>query len=785
MQAAGNADASHDALIELAVRNLVEQAEPQLFPGVASALGDLHDAVDETRQARAAAIRSFEQWYEHPQSLKDLAQWFDTLGPNDEYAPIIAMFVTEAAVADREFGVVLDRVECLQHASERCDKSGDKQKQTALRINLAMVDAGAKGTGKDLIRQAELLELPAQENAYVLLRAARKAAWEGELERAERQYRMALKLAAEANLDLDVEKALWSLTALCTIRTIEPDSVERFRECRRTNQLALSIQGSRSYVAMNPRTRERAFMHLVNEQLPDAHLWTRFRLIEAIRSGSLMDEFDSRALLARLYAQSKEPVTALEQGLLGGDYNQIKEISSQLEVWPDYLTNMVSSPALWVWRGTLIAVEQLGDLAPIETSRRLARMLIKQLQENADSKWTAPATIQALQAVVLEADESDLEQLMPVLEQLAPREPNTYKLTDPGSGMVAARLYRFRPAFRKGAATVLVEMTVGNPNNRNLKRALGECGDDLSELIAAFERVAEQEGRDFADPLFDLGHLNDAARVHWANRLQLVEQYPLCKRSSYDIGTRYDISRQFLEEQGDEVANRYVQKLVEIGSNCHEPSMNRAHALKSAAITVELLSTGRKKELFGLVKPLTDPETKISATDEYEAGTLHPLSRFQISLGNVADVRAAALHMLAHCAMGSKNRAHVIAMAQRWLGAELEVLQRTGATVLSLPHLSSSDVRITDLADHSNPRVRQVAIDLPNMRQCPDPAVLDRLASDPDKWVRMQIAHSLTWLRDAVPDAYERIGSLLSCDQSGVVRALTAEVLASANQQGN
>ncbi len=774
---AGKADASHDALMELAIRNLVEQAEPQLFPGVASALRDLHDDVDETRQARAEAVRFFDDWCERPHVLKYIAQCFDALGPEDEYAPAIAMLFAEAAVADRESGVVLDRVDCLQRASMQGDR------QTCLRINLALADVGSEGMGKEFIRQAELSKFPAQENAYVLLRAALRSMWKGDLDCSERQYRMALKWASDADLDLDVEKALWSLTALGTIRAIEPETIERFREYAETNRLALAIQGSRSFVPLNPRTRERAFMDLVKERLPDAHLWTRFRLIEAIRSGSLMDEFESRTLLARLYGQSNEPIAALEQGLLGGDHKQVKAISSQLEVWPDYLADMVSSPALWVRKGALAALEQLGDLAPVQTARRLARSLIEQLKESADNRWAAPAILQGLQAVVLESGKSDLEQLMPVLERLAPREPGKYKLTDPGSGMVAARLYRFRPAFRRGAATVLAEMARGNPNDGDLMRALGECGDDLSELVAAFERVAEQEERDFADPLFDLGHLNDAARVHWANRLQFVEQYPLCKRSSYGIGSRYDVSRQFLEEQGDEVVNRYIQKLVEIGSNFHEPSMNRAHALKSAAITVELLSTDRKMELFEIVKPLTDPETRISATDEYEAGTLHPLSRFQISLGNVADIRAAALHMLAHCAVGSKNRAHVVAMAQRWLGAELEVLQRTGATILSLPHLSSSDVRFTDLADHPNPRVRQVAIDLPNMRQCPDPAVLDRLASDPDKWVRMRIAYSLTWLRDAAPDAYERIGSLLSCDQSGVVRALTTEVLASANQQ--
>ena len=556
---ARKADASHDALMDLAIRNLVEQAEPQLFPGVSSALRDLHDEVNKIRQTRAEAVRFFNDWYERPRVLKYIAQSFDTLGPEDEYAPIIAMLFAEAAVADREFEVVLDRADCLQHASMQGDR------QTYLRINLALADTGSEGLGKDLIHQAELSKLPAQENAYVLMRAALSSMWDGDLECSERQYRMALKWSLDADLDLDAEKALWSLTALCTIRTIEPDSVERFRECRRTNQLALSIQGSRSYVAMNSRTRERSFMYLVKDRLPDAYLWTRFYLIEAIRSGSLMDEFDSRALLARLYSKSKEPVTALEQGLLGGDYNQIKEISSQLEVWPDYLADMVSSPALWVWRGTLIALEHLGDLAPIETSRRLARTLIEQLQENADSKWTAPATIQALQAVVLEADESDLEQLMPVLERLAPRESNQYKPTDQGVSIVTARLYRFQPTFRRRSASVLAEMAV-SCLECYLERAFSACGTDLGELITALECVAERERCDLAGPLSDMGHLNSATRMLWTNRLEFVEQYPLGKQSKHILNSRYGIPARFLEEQDSEVVNRYIQKLV--ASNC-------------------------------------------------------------------------------------------------------------------------------------------------------------------------------------------------------------------------
>lgn len=772
---AGKEDASHDALMELAIRNLVEQAEPQLFPGVASALRDLHDDVDETRQARAEAVRFFDDWCERPHVLKYIAQCFDALGPEDEYAPAIAMLFAEAAVADCEFGVVLDRVDCLQRASTQGNR------QTYLRINLALADAGADGKGKELIHQAELSELPPQENSYVLLRAARRSMWKDNLTCAKRQYRAALKWASDADLDLDVEKALWSLQALSTIRTYQAVTIDLLRENAETNQLALAIQGSRSYVPLNSRTRERALMHLANDRKPDAHLWIRFRLIESIRSGSLMDEFDSRKHLARLYDQSNEPIAALEQGLLGDDHKQVKDISSNLEVWPDYLADMVSSPALWVRRGALTALEQLGDLAPVQTARELAYVIIEQLCAGE----MVQATIQALKAVVLEADESALEQLMPVLERFAPRKPNTYKLTDQGVSVVAARLYRFRPAFRKRAASVLAEMVVSS--NSQLEGVLDDCGNDLDELIDAFERVAKREGCDLARPLSQLGHLNTTTRVLWSNRLQFVEQYSLDKRSSYGIGTRYDISRQFLEEQGDEVVNRYVRKLVAIGSNFHEPRMNRSNALASAFRVVEVLSVDRKAEIFGVVKPLIDPDARVSTLDEFESGTQHPLSRFQFSSATEDNVRAKALAVLARSVVETDARSDVVETALQWLGEESTVLQGAGATaLLVLSHTSSNpDVWFECLANHSNHMVRGTAVDLlPNMHQRPEPAVLDRLASDPNKGVRIRVVYALVWLRDADPDAYERIGLLLSGDQSGVVRALATEALGATNQQG-
>ena len=221
-------------------------------------------------------------------------------------------------------------------------------------------------------------------------------------------YRLATKLGFEAGLDLDVENALWSLTVLYSLG---PFSAEQFEEMSETNDLARSIEGSRSYVTANSRTQLRSYQYLANRQLPEAHLWAQYRLLESIRSGSLMDELESHALLARIFGQSDEPLDALEHAILGGSQQLVKEIAPNVEEWPQFLSGMVVSNAPWVRQSALLALEYVGDRAPAEIGRRLVPELLGQLNEAADDARLAPAVLKGLGTLVLEATDHDLEQL--------------------------------------------------------------------------------------------------------------------------------------------------------------------------------------------------------------------------------------------------------------------------------------------------------------------------------------------------------------------------------------
>ena len=248
LRAAGDSEASHDLLMQLAVRDLWERAEPKLSPEVAADLERLRNEVDAVRQAQGRALVHFGGCHEYAGELEKLGECFESLEPGDGFAPVIAALSAEAALADRDFKFILDRREKLQSAAA----GGDREIE--LRVRAALGDAGVPGVWDDLVSRASSLRLPSSEGTYLCLRGARWCAWNGQLDMAQLLYRLATKLGFEAELDLDVENALWSLTVLYSLG---PFSAEQFEEMSDTNEMALSIEGSRSYVTANSRTQLR------------------------------------------------------------------------------------------------------------------------------------------------------------------------------------------------------------------------------------------------------------------------------------------------------------------------------------------------------------------------------------------------------------------------------------------------------------------------------------------------------------------------------------------------
>ena len=765
LRESGDATGSHDLLMRLAIRDLFERAQPQVSPGVSQGLHDVHNLVEKTRQARGAAILYFGRWHEDHTQLERIAECFDWLEAGDRYAPFIAVLLAETALADRNHQVVLDRQDKLREAGESADTP------VTLRIRVALADAGVSGAWDALINEAESLRLPTAERMYVFLRAGRWSAWNGRQDRAESLYRQAMKHGSEANLDLDVENALWSLTTLYRF----PAQFEDFSE---TNQLALSIDGTRSFVNTNPRTRQRAYHYLATDQKPNAHLWSRFLLLESIRSGCLSYERESHTILARIHVRSNNSIQALENAVLGGEINLVKEIAPQLDTWPGFLTDALTYSAPWLIPAALSALHHLGDLAPPKLARDLVADILDRLINSPDDMQVKQALLQALGSVILAASDDDLGRLMPVLGRLAPRKEGEHRLTDDGVLILAARVYRFRSRFRQQAADILGEIAIG-AHTSVWSYALDACGDDICQLVQAFERIADREQLDLARPLSELGHLNSATRAFWLQRLESVANHPVGRRSSYGISGAYYVPEEFLREQNNDVVCHYIDRLIEIGANPHELSVNRADALAAAANAVDLLSNSKRQELGEYARPLVDYGIEISEVDQFTASSQHPLSRFRISLGSATDVRASAGLLLGRAARDSMQCEFVVKLARAWVRSEDPDLQRMGALLLTLPNSTSSGVTSAEIATHTNPSVCRLALQMPSMKESPDIGVLDSLASDPWRDVRIGVVYALPCIQALESDDYERIRIRLNADPSALVRALAAEVLES------
>lgn len=755
------AEAGHDEFMRLAVRDLFDRAGHRLSPEVERGLDTLRDQLDPVRRARAEALFEFRWTHEHPESLCDLAGCFDALPSDDQYAAHIAVLLTEVAVATRSHRVVNDRRPRLEQTAERAD--GD----LALRLRLALADASDADSWLSLIADAQAHRFRPREATFICMRAARWSAWSGDGERAESLYRQAMTHGAEAGLDLDVKNALRSLLSLNGL-------FDRYEDFDEAHRLMLTLDGKDSFIPLSTQTARYSYQDLATGDLVEAHLLTRYRVLEGVRSGCLSEELEARGVLARIYLASDEPIDAIEQAVLGGHQELTEEAASRIDNWPEFLDALVDTSAPWARPTALLALAHLGDRCTPSMATRLAEGLIREICAEPEDLLLGQWLYEGLGAVVLEATEQDLEKLIPVMTQAASREPQEYSLTDPGVVTVALLLYRFRPQSRGQAAKVLAERLIG-ARTRDWWRAIRECGPETETLIKAIESVAARTGVNLDVALAKLEHLSESTRAHWSERMKYVAEHPTGPMRSQTIGDDYEVAKPFLEGQTTEAVTEYVNKLVAMANSSHVHAANRDGALRAGGNVVDLLPTDRRISLFEQVRHLVEPDVELSEHEQRYAESDHPLSRVRIGLGGVTGLRLAAGWFLVRSAASREQRAIAISLATDWLRSDEQRFQSHGALLLAQPNLADHLVRSAELAKHTNPAVRRMAPLMPDAKAAPDLDLLRQLATDSSRDVRLSVI-------DALPscelDVRRQLLSILAEDPSAIVRRATADAAA-------
>ena len=233
---------------------------------------------------------------------------------------------------------------------------------------------------------------------------------------------------------------------------------------------------------------------------------------------------------------------------------------------------------------------------------------------------------------------------------------------------------------------------------------------------------------------------------------------------------------EFLRELESTASLQYVDKLLSIGSDDGQLVLNRAAALTAAANVVDVLSISDREQVFRRVQPLAEQPIQISEMDELHESTQHPLSRFSVSLGSATDVRTSAGWLLGRVATSRDDYIAVMEIALDWVRSDDSVLQDTGASILTLPNVSSRGSQSTELARHKNPSVRRSAVWLADMQERAETAMFERLAADPDRRVRIAVAQALLSAESMDPESYERIRERLNADRSAIVRACASEL---------
>ena len=109
---------------------------------------------------------------------------------------------------------------------------------------------------------------------------------------------------------------------------------------------------------------------------------------------------------------------------------------------------------------------------------------------------------------------------------------------------------------------------------------------------------------------------------------------------------------------------------------------------------------------------MVEKSTQISEADRFHVSTQHPLSRFRLSLGSATNVRTLAGGLIAGAAISPDECFAVGEFALDWMRSDEPTLQGAGAAILTLPNLSSGTARSSELAKHSNPKVRQAAVQM-------------------------------------------------------------------------
>ncbi|MEU0962641.1 hypothetical protein ACIBSS_30865 [Micromonospora aurantiaca] len=639
-------------------------------------------------------------------------------------------------------------------------------KNASLRLRLARASYNLNER-MDLLKQARQLRLPRHHTALVLAAQARREALDGSAAEATEYWRQAVGHAIHEGL---TDEAAGWLYAIRAVNARYGPWTDRLDEEHLLAQ-ALPKTGSGQLIGRvrDPATdaRRAALAHRSNPAITAARRW----LADCIVTGAWSNETSAVELLGDLYAQHTEPVRAVSCYQWAGDTKKAVRLA---DIVGDRLLpkRPATSGPWWQQVTSLATLATQQDLVDDETAAELLHVLLDLVARGRSGELvdspTYALTLEATKTACALAGRGSSDDARALLDLFAvdiPRAENEFRHHDEQHVQACLAITVRHPELTWLALERIIDLAeVGTdealkalPTPRFVELLhdpapqAGSAPAPEAALTASqrqrlqkrLQAIAAAGGRYEAGiAVAKLGMDDPATTQRAINARDRLLSHTEPDGSIFTFGGQtvpdsYLVS--FLDPADQQAC---LTKLLAVAADRRETAQSRQDALTAAANLTLDQDDDVKLHVHTRSRAFVTGTEDGSALDA-ETTKPHPLSTLRINFGSPS-LRAAGLRLAACSAVHHDDRMWVRDQAAVMLGAEDETLVRQAAVTLS--QLGPEIIAGLDaslLVGHSLPIVRELAAFIAAEDPVRYAGALERLAADPDRRVRIQLAQKL------------------------------------------
>jgi hypothetical protein len=732
--------------------------------------------------------------------LKALADWFEygydlepvttalaaVVQAGDPLAPRLVLAVIEQIVVDEDPD---------DHPARLSDLASEVvTSQTGLlriRLECCLTDLDVRAGQSpeeayaDLDRRALGGRIPERFAVLVHMRRGRALALADRGSEAIEAYRRAVLAATREGLGGDARHALRSISYLADQYNVG------FRESAQAMLSAHTVgaKGARLIdLSFNPAVS--ALEALVDDRLPDASRAAHQWLWQDRISGALTDENLAHQRYGEVFNRAGETKHAVHHFVLAG---RRKDARSAAESVPEFLDvrDLLEVRARWVCSAAAAVIAQQADLIPDSAVAGIAARLAKIVTAGAQTGMTGIHPVKealgALGALDGRLPAESAQQVLPLLVEWIPREPNTYRYTD--EQMLAFLGACIKAELPVADQAVQALLDAWKLDVKDAEAVLAGLQAHLPTAVPVVRERAQEEHRGATALLADW-RVDDPSVAKTARELaDTVLAEPVgTARPFYSMGTTARQCAAFLMACSDDqstvgtgeptrlLRERVAAHLLLWAEDRSDTADRRSEAVHAMSILAESLPTPVRDDMFERLMGLYQDPGEHPA-DAFDRRTQHPLSRYKINAGGDWRLPAEVLHATAVFATTAEQ---AIRVEQRLLPHLTHPEQKRGHgwlqawTVLALDRLAPAPTSL--MATHPSQFVRQTAVICWGRADHRDPSLARIFAEDSNTSVRHNLARTLAELPPDERLKYKAITEQLRTDNSARVRQAAAQI---------